>query len=148
MPETAYVPDCERLTDVLKRVMAAGLSKREAQRDVCRAIADRKIKVRFQVVFTDDDVLSILPPETASQYREGLRSGKDAAAWRGLVNQLSPRQPVGGTVPVDIPSRLSPRDFDWRKSAPKKPWNIQSSSPTVPGFDRALQRRRYASLNR
>jgi len=134
MHENAYVPDCERLADALKRVMAAGFSKREAQGHICRAIADRKVKVRFQVVFTDEDVLSILPPETASQYREGLRSGKNATAWRGLLTQLSPRLPVGGTVPVDIPSRLNPGDFDWPKSAPKKPWNIQSSSATFPRF--------------
>lgn len=128
----AYFPDSERLDEVLKRATAAGLSRREAQRDICRAIADRKIKVRFRVVFTDDDVLSILPPETASHYREGLRSGKDAANWRGLLNQLSPRQLVGGTAPVEIPSRLSPCDFDWRKSSCKKPWNIRGGFPTFP----------------
>jgi hypothetical protein len=130
----AFVPDFERLHEVLKRVMAAGFSKREAQRNICRAIADRKIKIRFHVVFTDDDVLSILPPETASHYREGLRSRENAANWRGLLDQLSPRQLVGGTVPVDIPSQLSPCDFDWRKSACKKPWNIRGGFPTFPKF--------------
>ena len=44
----AYVPDWERLSDALSRVMAAGLSKPEAQRDICRAIVDRKISIRLQ----------------------------------------------------------------------------------------------------
>jgi hypothetical protein len=44
----AYVPDWERLSDALSRVIAAGLSKPEAQRDICRAIADRKIRFRVQ----------------------------------------------------------------------------------------------------
>lgn len=45
----AYVPDWERLPDALKRVMAAGLSQDEAQVDICRAISDRKIRLRLQV---------------------------------------------------------------------------------------------------
>jgi len=45
----AYVPDWERLPEVLKRVMAAGLPKDEAQVDICRAISDRKIALRFQI---------------------------------------------------------------------------------------------------
>jgi hypothetical protein len=44
----AYVGDWEPLSAALSRVMAAGLSKPEAQRDICRAI-DLKIRCRFRV---------------------------------------------------------------------------------------------------
>jgi hypothetical protein len=44
---TAYVPDWEQLAEALKRVIEAGFSRSEAQRDICRAIIDGKIKVRF-----------------------------------------------------------------------------------------------------
>ena len=86
----AYVPDWERLSDALSRVMAAGLSKPEAQRDICRAIVDRKIRIRLQAAKAEI-------PE---------------AKWSG---------PVVGSH-VAIPQDLSPRDFDWRKSLPKRPW--------------------------
>jgi hypothetical protein len=43
----AYQPEWERLAEALDRVTAAtGLQRREAQQDICRAIADRKITVR------------------------------------------------------------------------------------------------------
>ena len=45
----AYVPEWERLPDALERVMAAGLTEDEAQVDICRAISDRKIALRFQI---------------------------------------------------------------------------------------------------
>ena len=43
----AYVPDWEQLAEALKRVIEASFSRSEAQRDICRAIIDGKIKVRF-----------------------------------------------------------------------------------------------------
>jgi hypothetical protein len=86
----AYVPDWERLSDALRRVVAAGLSKPEAQRDICRAIADRKIRIRLQAAKAEI-------PE---------------ASWSGRA--------VGSHVV--IPKDLSPRDLDWRKSLPKRPW--------------------------
>jgi hypothetical protein len=86
----AYVPDWERLSDALSRVVAAGLSKPEAQRDICRAIVDRKIRIRLQAAKAE------IPD----------------AKWFG---------PAVGSH-VAIPQDLSPRDFDWRKSLPKRPW--------------------------
>ena len=43
----AYAPDWERLAEALKRVIEAGFSRSEAQRDICRAVIDGKIEVRF-----------------------------------------------------------------------------------------------------
>jgi hypothetical protein len=46
----AYVSRWERLSDVATHVMtAAGVSKDEAQSDICRAIADRAIKIRCRL---------------------------------------------------------------------------------------------------
>jgi hypothetical protein len=86
----AYLPDWERLSDALSRVVAAGLSRPEAQRDICRAIADRKIRIRLQAAKAEI-------PE---------------ARWSGRA--------VGSHVV--IPKDLGPRDLDWRKSLPKRPW--------------------------
>ena len=45
----AYTPDWEPLADALKRVMAAGVSEDEAKLDLCRAVADLKIRVRVRI---------------------------------------------------------------------------------------------------
>jgi hypothetical protein len=45
----AYIQDWERLSDALSRVKMAGFNEREAKRDICSAIADGKIDVRFLV---------------------------------------------------------------------------------------------------
>jgi hypothetical protein len=47
-----YTQDWEPLADALKRVVAtnAGASKDEAKVDLCRALADRKIRIRVRVV--------------------------------------------------------------------------------------------------
>jgi hypothetical protein len=45
----SYTPDWEPLADALKRVMAIGLSKKEAQVDLCNAIADGNIRVRVTI---------------------------------------------------------------------------------------------------
>ena len=48
--EARYEPAWERLADALDRVMAAtGLSKAEAQKDICSAIADGNIKIRCRL---------------------------------------------------------------------------------------------------
>jgi len=44
----AYIPDWESLADSLKRLRAAGLSKSEAQHDICGALADRKLLMRYR----------------------------------------------------------------------------------------------------
>ena len=44
-----YVPDWERLPDAVKRVMATGVKEDQAKQAICKAIANRRIKVRFLV---------------------------------------------------------------------------------------------------
>jgi hypothetical protein len=85
----SYVPDWESLAAKLKRVMETGASEEEAKLDICRAVADRKIRVRVRV------------------------APSNSHSMGGMV--LS-----GGNV--DVPAHLDPRDFDWVRSRPLKPW--------------------------
>lgn len=47
-----YVPDWEPMADALQRVVAIGLVEDEAKRQLCRAIADRKLELR--IILTED----------------------------------------------------------------------------------------------
>jgi hypothetical protein len=85
----AYTPVWEPLAGALKRVLAAGLSKKEAQVDICNAIADGKIRVR--VTFADQSP--------------------------GII-----RTSIGAESDFKVPIRLTPKDFDWRRSRPLKSW--------------------------
>ena len=49
----AYTPDWEPIADALKRVMATGVSEDEAKTDLCRAVADRKIKIQVRIAQND-----------------------------------------------------------------------------------------------
>ena len=44
----AYVSDWERLGEVLNRVMATGLSRDQAQSDICKAVAEGAIRLRVR----------------------------------------------------------------------------------------------------
>jgi hypothetical protein len=61
-----------------------------AQRDICRAIVDRKVRIRLLAAKAE------IPD----------------AKWSGPAVCSH----------VAIPQDLSPRDFDWRKSLPKRKW--------------------------
>jgi hypothetical protein len=94
----AYIPDWERLSDALKRVMAAGYSKSRAQLDICHAIADRKIRIRYLI--SKEEI-----------------GGTTVPKGQGIAGHVIWRLDV-------IPLRLTPSDFDWRKSRPKMPWQV------------------------
>ena len=109
--EQEYAPAREPLSEALKRFLAAGFSSVEAEKLICRALADRKIRYRWRAV-TEDQVLSGLPPAMAAQIQQGLRD--EPAAWRGQMENLYPRHLMGETLPLT--SSPKPDDFDWRKS--------------------------------
>ncbi|MFZ0423539.1 MAG: hypothetical protein WAL80_11740 [Xanthobacteraceae bacterium] len=122
----AYVPDWERLSDALKRVMAAGVPEDEAKLDISRQIADRKIRVRLTIA--EQSV-----PTTTKVF----------ADWNQLVAEaqgLAPRTPHQKTnnqeasvesnecfegANVKVPPHLTPADFDWENSRPLKPWPVR-----------------------
>ena len=89
----ACVTEWERLSVALTRVMAGGIPEDEAKTNICNAIADRKIRVRFLVAKGEGSLLAIF---TGGHVHDGEE--------------------------VDIPSPLTPGDFNWGLSRPLKPW--------------------------
>jgi hypothetical protein len=95
----AYLPDWERLFDALKRLRATGLAEGEAKRQICNAIADRKIKLRIYLLVPPINVDWL--PRRALSAREAYHVKDD-----------------------EIPPRLTPRDFNWSQSRVRRsgPW--------------------------
>jgi hypothetical protein len=94
-----YTPEWEPIAAALKRLVDTGMARNEAKRDLCRAIADRKISVRVHFA--------------ADPYRH------------------LPEEELSG-ADLTIPSRLSPKDIDWRSSRPLGSWGSVSKRPSEP----------------
>ena len=91
---TPYVPDRERLSEAVMRVVATGVNEDHAKQAICTAIADKKINVRF----------SIASEEGSAPFGEHVVGT------------------VRGGSEIEIPSQLAPNDFNWQQSRPLKPW--------------------------
>ena len=99
-----YVSDWELLSDAATRVMeAAGVSKEEAQSDICQAIADRAVKFGAKL---------------ERHTTKGLRASKTV---------------LEGTA-FQIPTAIKPKDLDWERSRPVKPWFVQRGISTTHGY--------------
>jgi hypothetical protein len=109
----AYVPDWERLSDGVKRVVATGVAEDEAKSDVSRAIADRKIRVRLTVA-VEADVLMTWHQMVAKA--QGLGADPNHSAYSVECFE---------GASIKVPSHLTPDDFDWQNSRPLKPWQIR-----------------------
>jgi hypothetical protein len=99
----AYVPDWESLAETVARVMACGYSVSEAQRDICHALRDGKLRQRYRV----ERVQTPNGFDVNLQAVGQLRSRFDQ---RDIIGQ--PR----------VPPDLIPDDIDWLNSRPKCPW--------------------------
>ena len=98
-----YLPQWERLSDVLDRVMsAAKLSKIEAQATIGQAIADGAVKIRVK-----------LREHTTKRMRDST------AVLKG--EQL------------DIPIRINAEDLDWEGSRPVGAWTVRRATYPIPG---------------
>jgi hypothetical protein len=87
-----YVPKWQRLSDALARLVTTGVTEEQAKLDLCHAIADKKIKIRFLIT---------------SVWAEGRRGGK-IGMYEEAVDSSN----------VNIPPHLCLEDFDWQKSIP------------------------------
>jgi hypothetical protein len=85
------LPKWERLSEALQRVTGTGVTEKKAKRDICEAIADRKIRLRLY--FTWRPTSETFP----------TRRGQPTSKVHCLTNE-------------EIPSVLRPGDFDWRRS--------------------------------
>ena len=98
-----YPPGWERLSDATTHVMTgAGVSKDEAQADICRAIADDAVEIRCK-----------LEKHTTRPIRsKKVLAGRD----------------------FEIPTAIKPKDFDWQRSRPVKPWFVRPGSAAPKGY--------------
>jgi hypothetical protein len=93
-----HIPDWERLSDALKRIILAGTSKHKAQVNLCRATAERKIKIRYEIG------------------REEV-GGVEIPRGHGMSGQVIWNMDI-------IPRSLTPADFDWQESRPTRSWQV------------------------
>jgi hypothetical protein len=132
----AYVPDWERLSDALNRVVTAGVPEDEVKSDISRAIADGKIQVRLfaeMEVSASEAISSWNLTATLAAARGGRGSHPDAPS-RPEPKKRRPkahrRQRGENKRPIrcfeganiKVPKLLSSTDFDWTNSRPTKPW--------------------------
>jgi len=112
-----YVPRWERLNEARRRVAKAGLSKREIQRDICRAMADGAIKVRPSLELIKETVL-----DHKIHHRHAHQIAKFT---HDLFNEIN-RYPKPWELykPFSVPRELKPSDLDWRKSSFKRRFRI------------------------
>jgi hypothetical protein len=111
-----YIPDWERLADSLARVTALGLEIDEAQVDLCRAIADGKIRVRPSVNFLSES-------NTDRQLDQKL-----AGKYRDFVRAIFQRK-----IPFDLGSWLQPNQLDWEHSSIKARCRFEPGMEGFPG---------------
>ena len=107
----AYMPPWERLSDALTRVMeASGLTQSDAQADICRAIADRAVRVQAKVgrhtlrrITSGDTLLEgreLLVPTSLKPEDLDWQASRPLEAWM---------------VPHGTPVFHGPWDLDWIK---------------------------------
>jgi hypothetical protein len=99
----AYVPDWESLAETVARVMACGYSVSEAQRVICHALRDGKLRQRYRVERV----------QTPNGFDVNLR------AVGQLRSRFDQRDIIGRPR---LPPDLIPDDIDWVNSRPKCPW--------------------------
>jgi hypothetical protein len=121
----AYVPVWERLIDALRRVRAAtGLSKQDAQCDICAAIGDGTIKVRPSLQ---------LIKQTITDHMEHNRYAREITELQDNVYNGINRYPEPWELHRPFPEplkRLKPRQLDWRRSRFKQ-WFLIPIRPDI-----------------
>jgi len=101
----------KRLDDVLAPLTAIGIDEAQSKRNICRAIADRRIKIRLCVA-----------------RKKGINSFVKRNAF------AAPRSDE-----IEIPKKLEPNDFDWQRSRPLKPWRVAGKSQSARAGTRQIE---------
>lgn len=93
----AYTPDWERLADALQRVMAAGASEDESKLDLCRAVADGKIRVRVRIAGSGNRVFSGGNVRVPPILGPAISIGHGHAHWRNGISDQNSASIIIGT---------------------------------------------------
>jgi hypothetical protein len=113
----AYVPEWESLAEALERVMVAGVPRRQAQVDLCRAMADGKIEVMpsFELIKA-----TALDHQMAREYRDEIFK------FVHNVRNGAHRYPKPWDLfkVFSVPKVLRPSHLDWRKSRFRCAWSV------------------------
>lgn len=123
----AYIPEWERLPSVLTRVMDGGSCRRQAQTDICTALADGKIGVRPSLELVK---LSIVHHEMAHRFAREIM--KFVHNLREGINFYP--EPWELHRPFYIPEDLQPTHLDWSNSRFKSHWAIQLRLDLAPAL--------------
>jgi hypothetical protein len=116
------LPKWVRLPEALQRVMETSVSEKRAKRDICNALADRKIRLRFFFMWRP--------------------KAEDFLTGRG-----KPTMEVRYVKKNQIPAILRPSDFNWPRSQVRKPelWLIQGPGGSFFGFCVVLENVHYSA---
>jgi hypothetical protein len=112
----------EGLSEALHRVTRTGVPEKQAKRNLCNAIAARKIRSRLYF--------------TWRRTSQGFLTRRD-----------QPTREVRYLKKDEIPSKLSPGDFDWRRSRIRKPesWqNVRGPSGSLFANWRLMETAQYS----
>lgn len=106
-----YTPEWEPIGEALERVVASGVSAKQAKRNLCSAMADRKVDVRLTTVgkeprqnlpeltFEYSDISPHLSPRDIAW--SGSRASRRSAAWGPKPH--NPAEPVGFFIQRALP---------------------------------------------
>jgi hypothetical protein len=116
------LPKWLRLSEALRCVMETSVSEKQAKRDLCNALADGKIRLRFCFMWR---------PKA-----QDFLTGRD-----------KPTTEVYNVKKSQIPAILRPSDFNWPRSQVRKPelWLIQGSGGSLFGFCVVLESVHHAA---
>jgi hypothetical protein len=99
----AYIPVWESMAEALARVTGYSDSTADAQRDICRALSDSKLRARYHVE-------RVQTPFGFEVHRRAIGKPRSTFDQGDIIGY--PR----------VPPDLSPDEIDWENSRPKWPW--------------------------
>jgi hypothetical protein len=139
----------ERLPDFVARFASLGIDEAQAKQNICRAIAARRVKIRFRVVDslarefvgtvrsgTEVEIPADLKPSDLNWDESHplnpwrtARQGDNVMVYiesiEVLIEGSDQSTECFEGANVNVPTHLQPSDFDWENSRPRKPWPVK-----------------------
>ena len=132
----------EHLANVLARLVATGIDEAQAKRNICCAIADRRVSIRFRVA-GEEGIDSVGTVRSGAEIEIPADLKPRDLDWHGshlLKHWRNAPQGKNAYIEivwsdqsiecfqganVNVPTHLQPSDFYWENSRPRKPWPIK-----------------------